>query len=340
MIKLFDIYQIQQALEEYYGEKLQGRENIRISDLTYIQGGIAHYMYSFHLEYVEKGAKYSESLILRMGRDNNELRKEFQALEKLYSTPIPVPRVYDISEDILGFGFIIMEKVEGKSMGKAMEGMTKAEQAELWKQFTGILADINTLDWESEGFGFLDPPEGEYGYINRWLSAFREWKSWCKDHNLDPILDWLEENKPSSDRYVLLHEDYHWDNVIVYRGEIAAIVDWDAVSIGDPAYDVCWPPLFFRLFDPSGEWSGGLADNFLRHYKKATGSEVRNLDFYQILKALFFLLLALMVKTHGVQELGVKEEAEMLVHPEFDLPRRCAKFIEEKTGITIQVRRV
>lgn len=83
---LFDAHEVQQALEEYYGRKLQGRESIRVSDVIYIREGIAHYMYSFHLEYVEKAAKYSENLIIRTGRDKDELRKEFEALGKIVKT--------------------------------------------------------------------------------------------------------------------------------------------------------------------------------------------------------------------------------------------------------------
>lgn len=331
----FNTHQIQQALERYYREKLQGQENIRISDVTYIGEGISHYMHSFHLEYVGKAVEHSQHLILRMGKDRDGLRREFQALQKLYSTSIPVPEVYHIGEDILGLGFVIMEKVEGQSMGRAMDEMTEAEQAELWKQFSELLAGIHTLDWESEGFDFLDPPEGKYGYIDRWLSGFREWFSDMDAHGLDLVLNWLEENKPSSDHYVLLHGDYLLDNVIVCKGEIAAIVDWSDISVGDAAYDVCWPLLGFKLLDTSGEWSGSLADNFLRCYEKAAGEEIKNLDFYRIFKASLLLFMTLMVKIHGVHELGAKEEAEMLIHPELDLPGRCARFIEEETGIRL-----
>ena len=109
---LFDTLQVQRSLKQYYDNKLKSSESVRISDVVYIKEGISHYMYSFHLEYDEKSFKKDESLILRMGTDRDELRKEFHALEKLNSTSIPVPRVYDIGDDMLGFGFIIMEKVE------------------------------------------------------------------------------------------------------------------------------------------------------------------------------------------------------------------------------------
>jgi aminoglycoside phosphotransferase (APT) family kinase protein len=334
---LFSICQASETLKRYYRRKLQGKENVGISDIAYIEGGISNYMYSFRLEYDEGTGRHSENLILRGKGDKGQLRREFQALQKLYPTSIPVPKVYDMGEEIPGFSFIIMEKVEGQSMFNALDSMTEgAEKTELWKQFSRILADINTLDWRSIGFDFLDPPEGEYGYINRRLSRLRERCKGLEIDCLNPILDWLEANKPPSDHYVLLHSDYHPGNVMVNKGEIAAIVDWEGVRIGDAAHDVCCLPLLFRVFDPSDEWrSSSLAEMFLGHYREMTGRELQNFDFYLILQAAFFLFLILRVKIHGTEELGMKTEAEILVGPEFDPLRGCIEVFKEKTGIDI-----
>jgi len=332
---LFDIHQASETLKKHYRTKLQGKGNVGISDIAYIGEGISNYMYSFRLEYDEGAGRHSENLILRIGRDKAALHREFLALKKLYPTSIPVPKVYDIGEEISGFSFVIMEKVEGQVMSNALNGMTEDEREELWKQFSRVLADINTLDWRSIGFDFLDPPEGEYGYINRWLSTLREWCKELEIHRLVPILDWLEANKLPSDHYVLLHSDYHPGNVMVNKGEIAAIVDWEGVSIGDAAYDVCWPPLFFRVVDPSDEWRSSLTETFLGHYREMTGRELQNFDFYLILKAVFFLFMILAVKTHGIDKLGLKTEVEILMHPEFNLLGCCIEIVKEKTGIDI-----
>jgi aminoglycoside phosphotransferase (APT) family kinase protein len=238
-----------------------------------------------------------------------------------------------MGEEIPGFGFIIMEKIEGQSMWKALESMTEAEGAELWKQFSRILADINMLDWRSIGFDFLDPPEGEYGYINRWLPGLREW---CKGLGLDQVLEWLEANKPPSDHYVLLHGDFHPGNAMVNKGEIAAIVDWEGVCIGDAADDVCWPPLIFRMSDPSDEWHSSLTETFLGHYREMTGRELQNFDFYLILKAAIVLVHILGMKIHGTEELGMKTEAEILAGPELGLLGVCIEVVKEKTGIELK----
>ncbi len=355
---MFSIGQASETLERYYRRKLQGKENVGISDIADIEGGISNYMYSFRLEYDEGTGRHSENLILRAS-NKGQLRKEFQVLQKLYPTCIPVPKVYDMGEEIPGFSFIIMEKIEGQTMGKVMlniaiartissnaaESMTDAEIAELFKdaeiaemlkQLSRILADINTLDWRSIGFDFLDPPEGEYGYINRRLSRLRERYKSLEIDCLNPILDWLEANKLPSDHYVLLHNDYHPLNVMVNKGEIAAIVDWEGVSIGDVAHDVCWPPLFFRMIDPSDEWRSSSTETFLGYYREMTGRELQNFDFYLVLKAAKSLFHILSIKIHGTEELGMKTEAEILVRRnEFDLLGCFIEVVKEKTGIDI-----
>ncbi|MEO2004292.1 MAG: phosphotransferase, partial [Candidatus Poribacteria bacterium] len=70
-------------------------------------------MYSFRLSDEEDGMEDGESLILRVGKDRAQMRREFDVLERLRPTAVPVPAAYDIGEDRHGFSFIIMEQVDG-----------------------------------------------------------------------------------------------------------------------------------------------------------------------------------------------------------------------------------
>lgn len=324
----FYTHQIEEALRQYYGMKVRGAESIRVSDVKHMEGGFSHNMYSFHLEYVEKAKRHGENLILRMGDNEDLLSREFRALEKLNSTSIPVPKVYDMGKDMLGSFFIIMEKVEGQCMPeRVVAGMTASEPEEVWRQFAGILADIHTLDWERAGLGFLDPPVGEYGFTNRGLSLVRdgELSKLAESLGLTPVLDWLEDHKPPSDHYVLLHGDYHPNNVLVQSGKIVAIVDWEAVSIGDAAFDVAEVPLVLRIINVPNEQLGKLVETFLEHYQDRTGRELRNLDYYQVAKAFQWLFVALLVPLVGEESEEVKEL----------MLQACVRQIEEMTGLRL-----
>lgn len=337
-----DENRVQLALKKYYREKLRGKGNIRVSDVRYIQEGIGNNMYSFHLEYVENAnlgspsarkekdsENHDENLILRMSVRKGSKLGEFQVLEKLYHTSVPVPKVYDVGEDMLGSGFIIMEKMQGQNMMQSMDDIIAGGQAQLWRQYSTILANIHMLDWEEAGFGLLpslDPPQGKYGYVDRYLSKFRKslrWRKWIegrKTCNANRVIDWLEENKPASDHYVLLHGDYYLNNAMVYEGEITAIVDWDGVAIGDAAFDLCQVILVSMTKDLSDEWHSKLTDSFLEHYEEVTGTALSNIDFYLIIRAIDLL--------------------DSLGHPNIDAEwinsaiRTCAGSIEKKTGIS------
>ncbi len=271
-----------------------------------------------------------ESLILRVGKDRVQMRREFDVLERLRPTAVPVPAAYDIGEDRHGFSFIIMEQVDGENLWVATEDMTEAERAELWGQFATVLADLHALDWRGMGFDSLGPPDGEYGYIDSLLSGYRDRRAHLGVDALDPILDWMAANKPPCDRYVLLHGDYHGGNVLADRGAIAAVVDWEGVSIGDAAYDVCWTPVLWSAFGMS---DADATDFMVKRYEEAAGYEVGHVDFYLTVSAVQLLLYMLMTRAHVAGGGPQKPGAEIMLQDE--PPRRCAKIIEEKTGIDI-----
>ena len=346
---------IRETLLEYYRQKPMGKKNISIPDVEGIGGGLMNQNYSFHLEYAKGNKKHSENLLIRIGRSKADKMREFQTLEKLYSNSIPVAKVYDVGEDRDGSGFIIMEKVEGHGMFPGvLMGMTETEHAEFWKQFSSNLASIHMLDWEKAGFGFLGPPDGKYGFAKRWISMFREVVKYTegtdpsqgehglpeqairmlrlreggrqiRELDLNPVLDWLEDNMPPSDQYVLIHGDYFVHNMLMNGGRIVAILDWETAQIGDAAYDMCNPALFFRVADPSGERSSILLNEILEHYRQITGTELKNLDYCQIMKSVFYLFVFLVPRSTVLPEFGPR------------MTRTCAGLIEEKTGLKVHL---
>jgi len=283
-----DTDQVQEALEGYYREKHPDKEH-RISEVMHMHQGIAgNVMYSYRLETLGMGKTHQEELILRMSDYGQE--RSVRALRELQATTIPVPTIYDQGDDMLGTGFTIMEKVKGQSMPLApVEAMTEVELVGMWEQFATVMADIHQLDWQEAGLEFLDPPKGRFGYADRMIFILRESYRASNVPGLDAVLDWMESNKPPSGDYVLLHGDYYPNNVIVHQGNIVAVVDWDGVGIGDVAFDVCEIPMFYKAADPSDQWSGPFVDRFLADYRERTGSDLANLDYYLVAKALLYM---------------------------------------------------
>jgi len=303
--------------------KLRGSESVRVSDVKQMEGGMSNVMYSFHLEYVEETKRHSKNLILRMSNNEEVLNREFLVLQKLDATSVPVPKVYDRGRDILGLFFIIMERVKGQNMvERRAAGMPETELRELWQQSAMILADIHMIDWEKAGFGFLNPPAGKFGFVDGCLSTVREGLKYTEFSDLMLVVDWLDKHKPPSNRHVLLHGDYHINNALVDNGKLMAIIDWEHASIGDAVYDVAEVPLVLKLVNTPGEQLDNMIDTFLKIYQGVTGGELRNLDYYQILKAIQFLLIYLLAPNVDKEP---REEAIQV----------CARQIEEMTALRL-----
>jgi len=317
-----DTNQVQKALEGYYQEKLP-EKNSRVSNVEHLQKGIGNLMYAFQIEYLSEGKIRREGLILRMNRHHQAKEKEFHVLKNLKYIGIAVPVVYDLGKDMLGYSFIIMEKLEGENMPISPIGtMTEAESANVWKQFANFLADIHRIDWQKTGFDHLAQPEGEYGYINQILSLVKEGVNAIGGQALNAVFAWLENNKPATDNYVLLHGDYYPNNALIHKNRITGIVDWDGVGIGDAAFDVCEIPLFYRFQDPTGLWSTNLVKRFLYDYREANGSSLDNLEYYLTLKALLFM-------SHFLQRSDIDPNWRLTVLG------GCSEIILEKTGVRI-----
>ncbi|MCP4753405.1 MAG: phosphotransferase [Proteobacteria bacterium] len=346
-----DIKQVEEALGVYYRKKHPARDTT-VSDVELLQhGGMANLMFTYRIEYPSGGKTHRDELILRMSDDRAltqgdyealNKRKEYKVLEKLQSTGIPVPTVYGMGKRMLGYSFIIMERVEGEVVPSALSAtMTEAEFGTVWNQLACILADIHRLDWQQAGIGFLEPSGpfgfidwmlsmlkrqfiamGKYGSVNRLLSRLKI-RDRDKDlQALDAVFGWLEDHKPATDNYVLTHGDYHGANALMHRSRITAIIDWERVAIGDAAFDVSEIQLLFRILAPYGWCSPRLEKCFLDDYRKASGGGLDNLDYYLAVKALLWITI-------------------FLPRPDIDPTWRlvvlgtCSEIIEEKTGIRL-----
>jgi aminoglycoside phosphotransferase (APT) family kinase protein len=105
-----------------------------------------------------------------------------------------------------------------------------------------ILAELHEVDAARVGLG--DFGRGE-GFLERQLRTWRRQYDASRSREL-PTLDRLQaslgERMPESARTTLVHGDYRLDNAIVAgsgdSARIAAILDWEMSTIGDPLVDL------------------------------------------------------------------------------------------------------
>jgi len=117
------------------------------------------------------------------------------------------------------------------------------------------LAGVHRLPWQEIGLADFGRPEGFLQrQITRW-QAVRQKDSVRTLPLLDSLAAWLLDNQPPPHPGALIHGDYHLDNTLCLRDRpgLAAMIDWELATIGDPLTDIALPLMFWgehRYTDP------------------------------------------------------------------------------------------
>jgi hypothetical protein len=105
-------------------------------------------------------------------------------------------------------------------------------------------------------------------------------------------LDWLRANRPAHFTPGIMHGDYQFANVMYAHGapaRLAAIVDWEMTTIGDPLLDVAWSLLGYDGEHPKPQGfylpMDGMPtrSELLAAYENVSGLSTENIHYYLVL---------------------------------------------------------
>ena len=231
--------------------------------------------------------------------------REARVLGALAGTDVPHPRLYggDLTGDVLGVPFSVMEKIEGFTPRGPLPGRFATDGG--WRRDMAFdlvagAARLGSVDPDAVGLGDLSKRGGwaerQVPRYLRMLEGYRESAEYRENESplVGPVSEWLQANRPTGGTVVgIVHGDLQFANVMVRHDapRLAAIVDWEMASLGDPLLDLAWILTAWREEDdPPGSgpqlepWEDMPSRaELVAHYAELTGRDVSGFRWFQVL---------------------------------------------------------
>lgn len=188
----------------------------------------------------------------KRGNSDETMRREARVLAALAGSDVPHPRLVAACPDVevLGAAFYLMESVDGTNPNVEL---SPGYDDPAWRHQLGLaMADgaaaVGAFDHVAAGLSDLGKTDGWLErQVPRWrahLDTYRDFAGYDGPDipGVEQVGRWLEGNRPASWTPGLIHGDYHLSNVLAMRDRpgLAAIVDWELTTIGDPMLDLGW----------------------------------------------------------------------------------------------------
>lgn len=266
-----------------------------LANVSQLSGGSQNALYV-----IERGGN---RMVMRMPGDRaderrlKELLREIRLVRALSGTDVPHAELIaaDESGELFGKPFYVMAEIDGWS---PMDGGWAAPfdtdlhaRSGLAFQLIEGAAKLARVDWKAQGLEGFGHPEGFHDrQVDRWMSFLKEFQV-RELPGLDVAADWLQANRPAHFTPGIMHGDYQFANVMYAHGapaRLAALVDWEMTTIGDPLLDLAWALLGYDGEEPKSDFylpMEGMPrrSELLQHYEKISGLSTDNLDYYLVL---------------------------------------------------------
>jgi aminoglycoside phosphotransferase (APT) family kinase protein len=205
----------------------------------------------------------------------HDIAREHRILCALEETTVPVPAVLGFTGDALvsDVPLLLTQFVDGAIAAD----LDAHERARLAPSLARALARVHEVDLAATG---LDDLASHAPYAQRQVKRWRRQWEVSKTRELPALTELTERlaaTAPPQHELMLVHGDYHPQNVIVASrsGEVRAILDWELCTLGDPIADLG------TLLAYWGESDG--AAELTEAYAQETGRALPSLPYWHAL---------------------------------------------------------
>jgi aminoglycoside phosphotransferase (APT) family kinase protein len=235
---------------------------------------------------------------------NETMRREARVLAAIAGSEVPHPALIAAcpEEDVIGAAFYLMEPIEGFNPTTGLPAYHAGDPAvrrAMGFSLVDAIAALGAIDYEQVGLeGFGKPESYLERQVPRWraqLESYSELDGYPGPDipGVERVAQWLESNRPTTFTPGILHGDYHLSNVMYAfdSPDLAAVVDWELSTIGDPLLDLGW--LLATWPGPEGPSAGTIAatpwdgfpsaDELVARYRERSARDLSAIEWYGVL---------------------------------------------------------
>ena len=177
----------------------------------------------------------------------HDMVREHTIIAALEPLGVPVAKPLGLCTDLSvnASPFYVMAFVDGlilRDRDQAEEAFGEATRATIGENLAATLAQLHDVDPDQAGLGDLARHDGYVErQLRRWRTQYEQMRVDGADHHrlIEDVGDRLAARIPLQQRTSIVHGDYRLDNTVLDRtGSVAAILDWEICTLGDPLADV------------------------------------------------------------------------------------------------------
>jgi aminoglycoside phosphotransferase (APT) family kinase protein len=225
----------------------------------------------------------------------HDMGREHRIISALHDSQVPVAPALGLCVDIEvnEAPFYVMSFVDGliiRDNETARRELTEATRLHASNSLIDTMVKIHQVVPSEVGLGELGRHEG---YIERQLKRwYGQWNA-SKTRELtaiDRVHDELLKRIPEQGPATIVHGDYRLDNCMIdAQGNIAAVLDWELCTLGDPMADLGLLMVYWTGPDDdagANNFATTTAPGFLNRqqlaerYAQVSGRDISHLDFY------------------------------------------------------------
>jgi aminoglycoside phosphotransferase (APT) family kinase protein len=264
----------------------------------------------------------------------HDVLREARLLTALAGTDVPVPRVLATAaaDDLLDVPVFVMDFVEGVVITESTPAPSEDERLRrrIGESLVDTLAALHAVPWREVGLSDFGKPDG---FNARQLRRMRSLIAvdGTVPKSFVPLDEWLHAHAPAESASSIVHNDFRIGNMIVdlEKGRVAAILDWELATIGDPLADLGYlltsypvsgltvvptAAMGTAVLEPGYPSRAELLDRYVDH----TGADVSNVDWYAALA---------MYKLAALYEYSRKRFEDGVGDPYYADPAHVAAFL-------------